>query len=330
MNYKLNKYHIFLICLICGVILNSCCSQQLSEEYGANLENKERENEALRKQNDEINKNYYLIQDEIKNSNKKFSNLELKNKELGEKIQYFNNQIELKQDSLRKFYQADLNDKNKVIKEIITKNDTVYKNNYLQKTFNTGTVAIYCPREMYLEETYDAFGFISQILEDDVIKAKMIERIVDQEGIVPDDSLDGKELYTKLVKYHNSIKIEIVDSLSRNFDISEVGIHDIQNVSDNMKGWHWKIEPNSVGGDREIIFRIIIYKDQEVEYEYFRTFKIDVTVDPWLFVNKTKMLFIDNPQWAWTSVILPFISFLWGLYTGRKKLKSKLGPKVNS
>jgi hypothetical protein len=187
----------------------------------------------------------------------------------------------------------------------------------------SGNVAIYCPREMVFKETSDIFGFISDLLSDEYIRSRMIDNLKEHNENFRNKSFDDDDLLIREISYYNLVELKLMDSDNTGFDILKVHEDDKQAVQADMEGWHWKVTPNSEEMRQQLVFKVIIYNEDGTRDDSFsKTYQVTIKVNSWRFFQNTKMLIIENPEWAIGTLLLPFISFLWGRYQGTRKKKT--------
>ena len=196
--------------------------------------------------------------------------------------------------------------------------DTVTQVMYSE--MNSGNVAIYCPTEMIYKETSDVFGLIADLMSDDFLRSKMIENLKEHNENFTDESIRDNDLLIRKIDYYGLVEIKLMDSDNTGFDIIQVHEIDRQRVQEGMEGWHWKVTPNSEELHQQLVFKVIIYKlDGTMDDSFSKTYQVNIKVRSWRFFHNTRILIIENPEWAFGSLILPFIAFLWGRYQGNRK-----------
>lgn len=202
---------------------------------------------------------------------------------------------------------------------VMVRSDTV-SNTRLEVA--SGKVAFYCPLKMTYKETYTAIGFIADVISDEQIKARMIERIKKVERDADNISLSDNNLLIEKIAFYKFIELRLDEASNERFEIKKVHSNDKQLVTDKMEGWQWKVTPVASEKRQELFLKVIVYdEDGNQDFAFTKTYLLDVNVDPFLFVHNSVMLFSTNPEWAFGAVITPVLTFFLGLYQRRKKQK---------
>lgn len=185
-------------------------------------------------------------------------------------------------------------------------------------------LAVYCPRNMVYKETSDVIGFVADLIDDDLIKDAMGERLAnasDQSHAEVNDS----DMLIRELKMYQFIELRLNDSDNQGFLIKAIHDEDIQQINANMEGWHWKITPTSSDEQQQLVLKVIVYDNQQERIASFdKTYKIDVKIASKRFLRNTWALFVDNPEWAFATIIIPVLTFLWGRYQAVRSRKRKL------
>ncbi|MBI9055048.1 MAG: hypothetical protein JEY96_14595 [Bacteroidales bacterium] len=205
---------------------------------------------------------------------------------------------------------------------IKTKTDTVHEVYYPES--RQGNVTIFCPREMIFEEATDIYGIISEAISQEIIRSKIREKIEHHEGDASVDLIEGENLIFNDITFFKDVEVDIIREASQGFEIVQLHDSTKQTYSEKMEGWHWKVKPISDGPELILVFRIRIYDNNGIpSYKDDKTFKVKIKVRPKEFFHNTKMLIVNNPKWAFGTLILPFLGFMWGRYQERRKKKTK-------
>ncbi|MHC1775006.1 MAG: hypothetical protein AB9834_06275 [Lentimicrobium sp.] len=213
------------------------------------------------------------------------------------------------------------NENNRPVKEIIVNEiDTVTRT--LMKV-STGNVAFYCPRKVTYKEPFTALGFIADVISDERIRQQLLERVREVERDPVGEKLADEKTLIEKIQFYKLIELRLDEAGNSAFEIKKIHLEDKQEVSDKMEGWQWKIIPVSKDSRQELVLKVIVYNaDGKVDYAFNKTRFIDIEVRSGAFFHNIKLQFVENPEWAYGSVILPFITFLAGNYQKRKKKKS--------
>jgi hypothetical protein len=183
-----------------------------------------------------------------------------------------------------------------------------------------GKLAVYCPREMTYKQSSDVIGFIADVIDDELIRESMMGRVddaVDDMDEVSDDDVLIREL-----QYYSTIELSLNDADNEGFTIKKIHDNDLQTVRENMEGWHWKVTPTSNSARQQLVLKVIVYDSNGEQLTSFgKTYHIDIKIESGMFFRNTLTLFVENPEWAFASIITPVLTFLAGLYRGRRKRK---------
>jgi len=216
-------------------------------------------------------------------------------------------------------YLQDIAPKTSYKRLVLMKSDTV-SNTRLEVA--SGKVAFYCPLKMTYKETYTAIGFIADVISDEQIKARMIERIKKVERDADNVTLSDNNLLIEKIAFYKFIELRLDEASNERFEIKKVHSNDKQLVTDKMEGWQWKVTPVASEKRQELFLKVIVYdEDGNQDFAFTKTYLLDVNVDPFLFVHNSLMLFSTNPEWAFGAVITPVLTFFLGMYQRRKKQK---------
>lgn len=204
---------------------------------------------------------------------------------------------------------------------IVRKVDTVQK---IAHELNTGKVAFYCPSEMYYNQTYDAYGLIADVLSNEVIKKMVVKKIKQHAPDTAQVDLDNKDFLIRAVQFYEIIELTLDNVVNKGFDIIKIHLQDQQVIANKTKTWHWKVTPLSTAVSQQLILKIIVYDTAGVPIlDFDKTYLLEVKIKPYSFFHNTKVLFIENPKWAFSAILLPLITFFGGRYQRRKKTASK-------
>lgn len=186
-----------------------------------------------------------------------------------------------------------------------------------------GKIAFYCPKTLTHKKIYNAYGLIADVISDNKVREMLIDNVKEINGGLSEDSLNNDDFLIKEIKYYNIIELSFDEVLNQDFDIEKVHEQDKQFVSSKMEGWHWQIRPMSSKENQQLILKVKIFKPNgELDDVFSRKYNFKIIVDPFSFVSDVKELFLKEPKWALGSIILPFITFLYGRYDKRKKTTS--------
>lgn len=181
-----------------------------------------------------------------------------------------------------------------------------------------GNFGFYCPKKMYYEETTSAFAIVHFNEVEDLIRKKVEAHLrTSNEKSLPEEYV-FKEVYL-----YDYVEVILMNGNLEEFSIVNVHDQNIQKVEEEMEGWHWKVTPVSEK-DRGLLILKVRFFDKDmvpVKREEF-TQHIEVEVSPRLFLQNSKLFFSKNIEWVFSFVIIPFITFLWGRWSNRKKTQN--------
>lgn len=183
-----------------------------------------------------------------------------------------------------------------------------------------GKVAFYCPKILTYKKIYDAYGLIADVISDDKVRELLVNNIKEIDEGLDTEAMRDDDILIKQIQYYSMIELSFDEVLNQNFEIEKVHEEDKQVVSDKMEGWHWQIRPMSTEAEQQLILKVKIFKSNgEVDDVFSKKYDFKIEVDSLRFVSEVKELFLNEPKWAMGSIILPFITFLYGRYEKRKK-----------
>lgn len=188
-------------------------------------------------------------------------------------------------------------------------------------------LAFYCPKEMTFKQTSDVIGFIAELIDEPLIEEMMERRLEDQ---VEDQEVDlsEKDMLIRELQLYNLIELRLDDADNEGFTIKKVHEDKIQEVTENMEGWHWKVTPTTTDIKQQLVLKVIVYKDDMSRVTSFdKTYFVKVKIESKRFFRNTYALFVENPEWAFASVIAPIFTFFVGRIKGRRKEKKKKKKK---
>lgn len=210
-----------------------------------------------------------------------------------------------------------------LVEKVVYKTDTVQQVLYPQS--KQGNATIFCPREMIYEKTFDVFALVSEYLSQEYIKEQIKNKIVNHEGDTSITLEEGRNLIFKDINFYEDIEITILKEASKGFEIIQIHDSTKQKYSENMEGWHWKVTPISSDPELELVFRVRTFDSEgNSVYKEDKTFKVKIKIRSRKFWANSKLLIIENPKWAITTLILPLLTFLWGRYQERRKRKKNV------
>lgn len=215
------------------------------------------------------------------------------------------------------------------VKSVPVKNQSDTVKEIFIPEIKQGNVSIFCPRKMVYQKTYDIFGMVSEQIKKEIIKEQIKDRITNHEGDTTVKLIVGENLIFKDIEFIKDVEITLLKEVSKGFDIVQIHDSSRQSYSENMESWHWKVKPTVPDSELALFFRVRTYDEEgNIVYKKDKTFKVRIKVKSGKFWTNTKLLIIENPKWAITTLLLPFLTFLWGRYQERRKRKKKQGDKI--
>lgn len=188
-----------------------------------------------------------------------------------------------------------------------------------------GKLAVYCPHQMTYKQSSDVIGFIADLIDDDLIKDMISGRV--SELLEEDDFTAGEEDFLiKELEYFNRIELRLNDADNEGFTIKKVHEDDLQLISENMEGWHWKVTPTTNDSKQQLVLKVIVYDSEGNKKTSFnKTYHINIKIESRMFWRNAFTLFVENQEWAFASIITPVGTFIAGRYNGRRKKKKGKG-----
>lgn len=196
----------------------------------------------------------------------------------------------------------------------------------------TKKVAVHCPRKMTYKQTSDVIGFVADLIDDSLIKERMQTRVRDAIG-EDDFVVDDKNLLVRELKMYNNLELRLDDAGNEGFLIKKIHDDDAQEINENMEGWHWKVTPITTNPEQQLVLKVIVYDTNHNRVQSFdKTYHVDIKIESKLFLINTKALFIENPEWAFASIIAPIVTFFLGRLNAvqrrrKEKIKNELPDK---
>ena len=182
-------------------------------------------------------------------------------------------------------------------------------------------VAIYCPTEMVYNQTYDVKSIIPDLIREEDIRNSLVQTVLDHNPDMTEEELQ-EDVIIEQIEYLNLVELELNEVVENSFTIKPMHTENRQQVGRNMRGWHWKVTPISEERRQQLYMNAHVFDaDGNRLYQFDKTFKIDISVDMSGFVYKFQKLVMDDPKWAVVTLLIPFVTFLYGLFTGKKKIK---------
>jgi len=323
------KKNILLYCILCAFVL-SCVSKKKHSDVTDQLDSAGQEITYL---NDEMDKLREVIaelqfkNDSLENECQQLPQSSGSNNAYIEKLEQEVSSLKSKNDEqniIIKSYETELENPNIVYETIeVAQPDTLVNSNNI---INTNNLAFYCPKKMYKGEAYDAFGLISDVISNDELKKILKKELIDYNPSLSEDDLENEDfIFDELVKA-DMVKLELVSTNEDMFSIEKVGFHGIREFDSKDNDWHWEVTPEAIGQSQRLRLYYKFYDKNEEEIpeaQGYKIYNIDISVNPKGFIENTKELFVENPEWAWTSIIIPFVTFLYGRFQGKKKNKKE-------
>jgi hypothetical protein len=309
-----------LFMLIIVFVVYSCAPRREVAELNEKLEKQNSELAEMQRQNKQLDFTIDSLSQVKQELNSKAQLKEQQNYKLAQQVEELSVEMEMQQQNLEIAHQrAEL--QAEPVYKIISKTDTLIQSTY---SINSGKVAFYTPKIMSIDETYDAHGIIADVLTDESLRLLMHKKIKEHERDTNRLFVDDNQILIKKVEYYNFIELRLDNVVNQGFEILKVHSHDTQIVSDNMENWHWKITPTKTIPNQQLILKVIVYDTNGIENTSFtKTYHLDVKVRPFQFFYNSKLLFIQNPEWAFGSIIIPFITFLFGRFQRKKSTKKE-------
>lgn len=294
-------------------------------------------------------KKYIESKNEHKITMHKLEQLIEDNKMLRSEIALLSNEAEINQDNIvhlskkNEELQNEINDAhyryelNERINQL-SETEIIYRDIFIEKTdtivkssnrIGENNIAFYCPTEMYKGEPYDAYGIIANVISDEIIKQKLVNEIKKHDKEIEDNDLKDEDFFIEKLTFYDMIKLELLPVNTDDLKIKKVHSQAKQSRTQKNKHWHWKITPTSYHQNQQMILKVMLYDEEgTLIIEHSKTYEFEVKVRANKFFYDTIQLFEENQKWAWSSIIIPFITFILGKFQERKKsAQSKVDSK---
>lgn len=180
----------------------------------------------------------------------------------------------------------------------------VVRNSTSEKVVNSqsdlGQVIYKVPDTMIVRKNYEVVVRISRSKNNIEIKS----------------NLNGK-ITSKNIKTSNRMSVELIDPIGGIFQIKEVNIQK-QLVDSSYTEWKYNIMPLK-SGQNKLDLVISIYKDEDVK---------QIVYSDEIYVQSNapaqiKYFWYDNWKWSIETLIIPIITWLFGLWWGKRTEKKK-------
>ncbi len=295
-------------CILLGILfLILSCSTSKQEKR-----NKE-ENQLLKER---CNRVFYSL-DSLE---RKISLLEYLNDSLEMSSRFFREEMEINPETGRSQIPAETMEEReqdiKVYREIIVQPETISR---VRNEIWRGKLAFYCPKTMIFDQKNDVYGFINDLISDDQLRKIMIERVREHEPNLKPEEMDNNILIKK-IEYYDLIELSLDNSANSDFKIDKIHDHDKQEVNEYIQDWHWKVTPTSSKTDQQLVLTVRAYNDDgKTPYAFNKTYKFKVEVKKITYWEKIRELLLDNPELALSQILIPAITFVGGLFAGRRR-----------
>ena len=195
-----------------------------------------------------------------------------------------------------KYYSRD--ERVRVVYKDVVRNSTSEK--VINSQSDLGQVIYKVPDTMIVRKNYEVVVRISKSRNNIEIRS----------------NLNGK-ITSKNIKTSNKMSVELIDPIGDIFQIKEVNIQK-QLVDSSYTEWKYNIMPLK-SGQNKLDLVISIYKDDDVK-------QIVYSDDIYVQSNapaQIKSFWYDNWKWSIETLIIPIITWLFGLWWGKRSEKRK-------
>ncbi|MEP3837177.1 MAG: hypothetical protein ABJM36_05990 [Algibacter sp.] len=190
-------------------------------------------------------------------------------------------------------------------------------------SLNEGRLAFHCPKQMDYLESYSVIGLIADVISNDEAKSILINKIVELDEAVDVNKLKNDSILVREINYYNLIELELDEASNKSFEIRKMHSSNKQKVNPSMEGWHWEVKPIDPEPNQKLVLKVFYYDENDVRnYSLSKAYNIKVKIRSYRFLTNLKTHFIENTEWAMGTIILPFLTFLFGRYDRNKKKKS--------
>ncbi len=191
-----------------------------------------------------------------------------------------------------------------------------------KESIKKGTALVFCPAKMIRDVPSIINATISK-KEFDAAYAEFAEKVLDQNPRLKQEQIskgiksDSVILYKKMMVSIEFDKDEIKLVSGDNNEIKEFD-------GKSSLEWDWIVKPQQV--TRRSIIRVRFYGIDEKNHEnlvHEKTIDIKVTVDARSFVDKWSDFLLEDTKTTITAIVIPFLTFLGGFISGKKKMKNE-------
>lgn len=185
---------------------------------------------------------------------------------------------------------------------------------------NEGNLAVFCPDQMTFKKPHDVMAMIADFISEEDVKDALFAQLQRHEPDIRREDLNKETTLIEKIEYYDLIRLELESPVKDAFEIFKVHDIDEQKIQRGMEGWHWKVTPVSDEPNQALVVKAtFIAPNGGKKAPISKSYPINVTVEPTRFFHTAKMLIINDPGWAIVTLIIPFLTFLWGYFTKRKK-----------
>ena len=197
--------------------------------------------------------------------------------------------------------------------------DTVESPKY---KINEGNLAVFCPPDMTFKKPHDVMAMIADFISEEDVKDALFTQLQRHEPNITRANLNQETTLIEKIEYYDLIRLELESPVKDAFEIYKVHDIDEQKIQRGMEGWHWKVTPISDEPNQSLVVKAtFVAPNGGRKAPISKSYPINVTVEPTRFFHTAKMLMINDPGWAIVTLIIPFLTFLWGYFIKNKKVK---------
>ncbi|KQS92620.1 hypothetical protein [Chryseobacterium sp. Leaf394] len=174
--------------------------------------------------------------------------------------------------------------------------------------------AVYAPQEMTKNQTYTVFAMVS-LKEIALVKKRLIKQV---QKLNNQKILESDIKYAKTKFSTNKIKVSLKydDEVFKIID-SDDGIIKAIDENDDEIFWKWNIKAKNYTSKSPLIFIFQSVDNDEVLFE--QQFDVDVNVSVKNTFGGYFQYLADEPKYTIPSIILPLITFFYGMFLRKRK-----------
>ncbi len=191
-------------------------------------------------------------------------------------------------------------------------------------SLSEGRVAFYCPKEMEYQRPYSVVGLIADVISNEEAKLLLINKIKTLDETVDVNKLQNDSILVRQIQYYNLVELSLDKAKNKGFEIKKIHTSDKQRVEANMEGWHWEVTPIDTEPHQKLILTVFYLDENNVSnYKLSKSYNIKVKIKSSRFFANLRTRFIEDTEWTIGTIVIPFLTFLYGKRRKKKEEESK-------